>query len=175
MRRGRRRRYPALIAASGLLAAAAGCTSHQAAEPAATATTATVAASAAVTASAATPAPGRDPLAGVRWRLTLVRGPAGSVAVPASLDAWFSATSRYAVQGSDGCASFDGTGHRSPAAFTVSGVMIAGNGCADDSRALTAAVDGFGQVLNGQRAQVLLSGTQLRLTAGSYTLVFTSA
>jgi hypothetical protein len=34
--------------------------------------------------------------------------------------------------------------------------------------------DGFGRVLNGQHANVALSGTELRLTAGQYTLVFTS-
>jgi hypothetical protein len=119
-------------------------------------------------------AKGHDGLTGVRWRLTRVQGPDGAVAIPASLGSWFSATDRYAVQGDDGCAFFDGTGHRSAGAFTVSDVMTAANGCVNDSPPLTAAITGFGHVLNGQHAQVRLSGTELRLTAGTYTLVFVS-
>jgi hypothetical protein len=78
------------------------------------------------------------------------------------------------VQGDDGCAFFDGTGHRSAQGFTVSDVVAAGNGCAGGNGPLDAARNGFGRVLNGQHARVWLSGTELRLTAGKYTLVFTS-
>jgi hypothetical protein len=131
-----------------------GCASQRAAEP------------------AATPGHSGDGLVGVRWRLTQVVGPAGAVAIPASLDSWFKATSGYAVTGDDGCAFFDGTGHRSAQGFTVSDVMIAANGCLSDHGPLDAARNGFGRVLNGQHARVWLSGTELRLTAGKYTLVF---
>ena len=133
-----------------------GCTSQRAAEP------------------TATPGQGGDGLVGVRWRLTQVAGPAGAVAIPASVDSWFEATSGYAVSGDDGCAFFDGTGHRSAQWFTVSDVVSAANGCLSDHGPLDAARNGFGRVLNGQRARVWLSGTELRLTAGKYTLVFTS-
>lgn len=159
MRRHRLPRYPVSILILGLLAA--GCSSPG---PVSTPDRA------APSATASAPKP--DGLTGVRWQLTQVQGPSGTVAIPASLDSWFTATDRYAVQGDDGCAFFDGTGHRSAAGFTVSDVIIAGNGCAGDSPPLTAAITGFGHVLNGERAQVRLSGTELRLTAGTYTLVF---
>lgn len=94
------------------------------------------------------------------------------IAWAASLGSWFESTSGYAVQGNNGCALFNGTGHRLAQGFTVSDVIIGGNGCAGGSATLNAAVDGFGQVLNGQDAQVSLSGTELRLTAGKYTLLF---
>jgi hypothetical protein len=131
-----------------------GCTSQRAAEP------------------TAVPGHGGDGLVDVRWLLTQVVGPAGAVAIPASLNSWFEATSGYAVSGDDGCSSFDGTGHRSAHEFTVSDVMIAANGCLSDHGPLDAARNGFGRVLNGQHAHVWLSGTELRLTAGKYTLVF---
>jgi heat shock protein HslJ len=155
MRRGRWHRYPAGILLLCLLAA--GCASQRAADPTATAP------------------PAHDGLVGVRWQLTQVQSPGGTVAIPASLDSWFKSTSRYAVQGDDGCSFFDGTGHRSAQGFTVSDVITGANGCADVSGPLNAAINGFGHVLNGQNAQVRLSGTQLRLTAGKYTLVFASA
>jgi hypothetical protein len=119
-------------------------------------------------------APGHsgDGLVGVHWRLTQVVGPAGSVAIPASVGSWFEATSGYAVSGDDGCSFFDGTGHRSAQGFTVSDVAIAANSCASDHGPLDAARNGFGLVLFGQHARVWLSGTELRLTAGKYTLVF---
>jgi hypothetical protein len=103
-----------------------------------------------------------------------VEGPAGTVAIPASIDSWFEATSGYAVTGDDGCSFFDGTGHRSARDFTVSDVIIAANGCVSDHSPLDAARDGFGRVLNGQHTRVWLSGAELRLTAGKYTLVFAS-
>ena len=124
------------------------------------------------TAPIAAPSHGGDGLVGVRWRLTQVVGPAGAVAIPAYIDSWFEATSRYTVTGDDGCAFFDGTGHRSAQGFTVSDVAIAANGCLSDHGPLDAARNGFGRVLNGQHARVWLSGTELRLTAGKYTLVF---
>ena len=119
-------------------------------------------------------APGHsgDGLAGVRWRLTQVVGPTGAVAMPASVDGWFEATSGYAVSGDDGCSYFYGTGHRSAQGFTVSDVITNANSCASDHGPLDAARDGFGRVINGQYARVELSGTELRLTAGKYTLVF---
>jgi hypothetical protein len=152
MRRGRWYRNPLFIAALFLLAG--GCASQGAADP------------------TATPGHDRDGLVGVRWELTQVRGPDATVAIPVSLNSWFEATSGYAVQGDDGCAFFDGTGHRSAQGFTVSDVITAGNGCVGGDSALDAARTGFGRVLNGQHAQVWLSGTELRLTAGPYTLVF---
>jgi hypothetical protein len=115
---------------------------------------------------------GSDGLVGVRWRLTQVAGPAGAVAIPASLNSWFEATSGYALSGDDGCAFFDGTGHRSAQGVTVSDVAIAANGCLSDHGPLDAARNGFGHVLNSQHARVWLSGTELRLTAGKYTLAF---
>lgn len=155
MRRGRWHRYPAVILLLCLLAA--GCASQRAADP------------------TTTPTHGRDDLVGVRWQLTQVQSPDGTVAIPASLDSWFEATSGYAVQGDDGCSFFDGTGHRSAQGFTVSDVISAANGCTGGHGPLDAAINGFGRVLNGQHAQVRLSGTELRLTAGKYTLVFASA
>jgi hypothetical protein len=154
MRRGRWYRIPVFIAALCLLAG--GCASQRAADP------------------TATPSHGRDGLVGVRWELTQVHGPDGTVAIPVSLNSWFEATSGYAVQGDDGCAFFDGTGHRTAQEFTVSDVIASANGCVGGSSSspLDAAITGFGQVLNGQHAQVWLSGTGLRLTAGQYTLVF---
>jgi hypothetical protein len=110
----------------------------------------------------------------VRWQLTQVQSPGGTVAIPASLDSWFKSTSGYAVQGDDGCSFFDGTGHRSAQGFTVSDVIMAANGCTSGPGPLDAARNGFGRVLNGEPARVWLSGTELRLTAGKYTLVFTS-
>jgi hypothetical protein len=123
----------------------------------------------------ATAGHGGDGLVAVRWQLTQVRDPDGTFAIPASLDSWFEATSGYAVQGDDGCSFFDGTGHRSAQGFTVSDVITAANGCAGGPGPLDAAINGFGHVLNGQHSRVWLSGTELRLTAGRYALVFTSA
>ena len=131
-----------------------GCASQRAAEP------------------TAAPSHSADGLVGVRWRLTQVVGPAGAVAIPASLNSWFEATSGYAVSGDDGCSVFDGTGHRSAQGFTVSDMAVAANGCPSDHGPLDAARTGFGYVLNGQHARVWLSGTELRLTAGKYMLVF---
>jgi hypothetical protein len=156
-------RYPTLLLLPCLLAA--GCASQRAASPSANPASATPS-SASATISA------HDGLVGVRWRLTQVRSPAGTVSIPASLGTWFESTSGYAVQGNNGCALFNGTGHRLVQGFTVSDVIIGGNGCAGGSATLNAAVDGFGHVLNGQDAQVSLSGTELRLTAGNYTLLF---
>ena len=153
MRRGRWHRYSAVIL---LLCLAAGCTGQRAADL------------------AAGPPPAHDLLVDVWWKLTQVRGPDGTVAIPASLDSWFITRSGYAVQGDDGCSFFDGTGHRSAQGFTVSDVASAANGCSNDSGRLIASIDGFGHVMNGQNAQVWLSGTELRLTAGKYTLVFDS-
>jgi hypothetical protein len=154
MRRGRWYRNSVFIAALCLLAG--GCASQRAADP------------------TATPGHDHDGLVGVRWELTQVRGPDGTVAIPVSLNSWFEAVSGYGVQGDNGCAFFDGTGHRSEQGFTVSDVIIASNGCAGGSAnsPLDAAITGFGRVMNGQHAQVWLSGTELRLTAGQYTLVF---
>jgi hypothetical protein len=131
-----------------------GCTSQRAAAP------------------IAEPGHGNDGLVGVIWWLTQVVSPAGAIAIPASVNSWFEVTSGYAVSGDDGCSFFDGTGHRSAQGFTVSDVMSAANGCLSDHGPLDAARNGFGRVLNGQHARVWLSGTELRLTAGKYTLVF---
>jgi hypothetical protein len=152
MRRGRWYRNPVFIAALCLLAG--GCAGQRAADP------------------TATPGHDRDGLVGVRWELTQVRGPEGTLAIPVSLNSWFEATSGYAVQGDNGCQFFDGTGHRTAQGFTVSDVVASANGCAGGDGPLDAAITGFGRVLNGQHAQVSLSGTELRLTAGQYTLVF---
>ncbi len=154
MRRRRWYRSPLFIAALCLLAG--GCASQRAADP------------------TATPSHGRDGLVGVRWELTQVRGPDGTVGIPASLHHVFQAARAYAVQGDNGCQFFDGTGHRSAQEFTVSDVIDSANGCAGGSAnsPLDAAISGFGRVMNGQHAQVRLSGTGLRLTAGKYTLVF---
>jgi hypothetical protein len=154
MKRARWYRNPVFIVALCLLAG--GCASHRAADP------------------TPTPGHGRDGLVGVRWELTQVLGPDGTVAIPVSLNGWFEATSGYAVQGDDGCGFFDGTGHRTAQGFTVSDVVISANGCAGGSAnsPLDASSTGFGRVMNGQHAQVWLSGTELRLTAGKYTLVF---
>lgn len=84
-------------------------------------------------------------------------------------------SAKMAPTGDDGCSFFDGTGHRSAQGFTVSDVISAANGCTGGHGPLDAAINGFGRVLNGQHAQVRLSGTELRLTAGKYTLVFASA
>jgi heat shock protein HslJ len=154
MTRGRWHRNPVSVLLLCLWAC--GCAGQQAAGPTPT----------------ASPDHGRDGLVGVRWELTQVRGPDATVAIPVSLNSWFEATSRYAVQGDDGCNFFDGTGHRSARGFIVSDVAAAANGCADVHGPLDAAITGFGRVMNGQRAQVSLSGTELRLTAGKYTLVF---
>jgi hypothetical protein len=172
-----RRRYPALIALAGLLALAAGCSGPQTPTSASSASSASPSATTTGPATPSTPddIPAyHDDLTGVRWQLTQVRSPGGTVAIPASDNAWFTADDRYAVQGDDGCAFFDGTGHRSADGFTVSDVAGAGNGCVGGSRAFIAAREGFGHVLNGEHARVQLSGTQLTLTAGGYTLVFTS-
>ena len=40
---------------------------------------------------------------GVHWRLTQVVSPAGAVTIPASVDSYLEVTSRYAMNGSDGC------------------------------------------------------------------------
>lgn len=154
MRHGRWYRNSASILL--LCSLAGGCASQGAADP------------------SATPSHSRDGLVGVRWQLTQVEGPDGTVSVPASLDSWFEATSGNAVQGDNGCSFFDGTGHRSPQGFTVSDVISGANGCVGNHGPLDAAINGFGRVLNGQHAGVWLSGTELRLTAGKYTLVFTS-
>ena len=159
MRPGRWDRNLALILLLCLLVG--GCAGQRAADPTATPD------------ATATPDRSGDGLVGVRWQLTQVEGPDSAVAIPASIDSWFEATSGYAVQGDDGCAFFDGTGHRSAQGFTVFDVVAAGNGCAGGHGPLDAARNGFGRVLNGQHARVWLSGTELRLTAGKYTLVFT--
>jgi hypothetical protein len=152
MRRGRWYGNPAFILLLCLLVG--GCASQRAANP------------------TATPGHSGDGLVGVRWRLSQVEGPDGAVAIPASVDSWFEATSGYAVTGDDGCSFFDGTGHRSAQGFTVSDVITAANGCLSDHGPLDAARNGFGRVLNGQHAHVWLSGTELRLTVGKYSLVF---
>jgi heat shock protein HslJ len=153
MRRGRWHCYPALVLLLSLLVS--GCASQRG-----------------LAARTATPGHGHDGLVGVRWQLTQVREPDGTTAIPASIDSWFEATTGYAVQGDDGCSFFSGTGHRSAQGFTVSDVISAANGCADVHGPLNAAINGFGRVLNGQDARVWLSGTELRLAAGKYTLVF---
>ena len=123
----------------------------------------------------ATPDHGGDGLAGVHWRLRQVAGPAGTVAIPASLDSYLEVTSQYAMSGQDGCAFFTATGHRSAQGFTASDVAMTANGCLSDHGARDAARSGFSGILNGQPARVRLSGAQLRLTTGKYTLVFAAA
>jgi hypothetical protein len=152
MRPGRWDRNSALILLLCLLVG--GCASQRAADP------------------TATPSHSRDGLVNVRWPLTQVVGPDGTVSIPASLDSWFEVTSGNAVQGYNGCSFFDGTGHRSAQEFTASDVTTAANGCTSGPGPLDAAINGFDHVLNGQQARVWLSGKELRLTAGKYTLVF---
>lgn len=122
----------------------------------------------------ATPGHGDD-LAGVHWRLRQVAGPAGTVASPEPLDSYLEVTSQHAMSGQDGCAFFTATGHRSAQGFTASKVAITANGCLSDHGARDAARSGFSGILNGQPARVRLSGAQLRLTTGKYTLVFAAA
>ena len=92
-------------------------------------------------------------------------GPVGAVAIPASVDSWFEATSGYAVSGDDGRAFFDGTGHQPGQGFTVSDVMIAASSCGSDHGPPDAARNGFGRVHNGEQARAWLSRTELWLTA----------
>lgn len=155
MRRGRGYGSSALIVLLCLVAG--GCASQRAAEP------------------AARPGHGGDRLVGVHWRLREVVGPAGAWAVPASLDSWLEVTGRYAMSGRDGCADFNAAGHRSAPGFTASDVTVTANGCLSDHGLLDAARSGFRSVLNGQLTRVNLSGSQLRLTTRTYTLVFAAA
>ena len=155
MRRGRRYGPPAFILLLCLVLG--GCAGQRAAEP------------------TATPGHGGDRLAGVHWRLREVAGPAGAWAVPASLDSWLEVTSRYAMSGRDGCATFTAAAHRSAQGFTASDVTVTANGCLSDHGVLDAARSAFRSVLNGRLARVNLSRAQLRLTTGKYTLVFAAA
>jgi heat shock protein HslJ len=123
----------------------------------------------------ATPGHGGHGLAGVRWRLRQVTGPAGTVAIPASLDSYLEVTSQYAISGKDGCSFFTAAGYRSAQGFTASDVASTANGCLSDHGARDAARSGFSSILSGQPARVRLSGGQLRLTTGKYTLVFATA
>src|SRR5258707_13422189 len=123
----------------------------------------------------ATPGHGGDGLVGVHWRLRQVVGPAGTVAIPASLDSYLEVTSQYTMSGQDGCAYFTATGHRSARGFTASDVAITGNGCLSDHGARDAARSGFSGILNGQPTRARLSGAQLRLTTGKKTLVLAAA